>query len=219
MEFLNIFNIFFGWLLGISGTMVLSGITTKKHRNEIGKGILLELRELMQVLGNLALVYKMRHAGLDEDFLEWFTREIEYESVIGDDVDLIRKLIETHNASQLNLISKESGAGERSTMAVEYRMPYLESRTGRFDLFDEHFQRSLWRIRKELDVFNDKVRWVVKTIDFTFSQQDAGGMQALRSNEDIGNRHIESAAEDIAKLISDLIANYGRLYGVKLKSK
>ncbi len=75
---MNFVLIFFGWLLGILGTLGIDLIKKYKQKEEFKNGVFTELKEIRSILAGAVFLLSERYGPFNRDLLNWI-RDISIE--------------------------------------------------------------------------------------------------------------------------------------------
>lgn len=201
-----------GWLLGLLSPRIDERIRRRYRRKELEKSLIAELRDLRYRMAVGAHQISV-HQGLDTDeLLDWLLQTVRaYEGPLSDPGH-IEAIIKARNIPAENRrAAYKHLTGGRGLSLKEFHLPLLDATSSDLCICPLPFQRSVFRIAEELQLYNQRVKYLTKQFDLTFdSSVSAANHQAIVSNVEKGYKELASAARRIADLIGNLEDEFTR---------
>lgn len=212
----NLLPLMLGWLLGLLSPGIAERIRRRHRQRDIIRSVLGELSELQYTLALVASKLRSHLAQETDDFLDWLIPIAEaYDgpakrpALAGN----LRKLRAFPEGARRDaaLATPDDGVG---VGLPQYHLPFVESQSSEIAVCPIEFQRRVFRIKSQLDIFNQRIDYVRSQYEKTFDATivDAS-REAVESNLTRGYEDLATQAEAIARAIGEIIARhvqYGR---------
>lgn len=156
----SVLLIVLGWLLGIIGPGIIERIKGKYRKDEIKKGIAVELSEFKFRMAGTAFLARSYIGEFERPFLEWLERirknykGVYHEPKSGQSLDELLKL-NNEQIKNVALLGKEKqGVG---ISIKTYSVPFLENNISALTLFKPPLQGKLLELQSQLSFFNQEI--------------------------------------------------------------
>ena len=197
--------ILLGWLLGLLSPGIAERIRRKYRKTELIACVLGELRELQYTMAWVAHMLRA-HLGLVTDkFLDWvepLMRDYDGPDAIPNIAEAMAKVrAMPKECRSMHLALRKPNRG---LDLKEYSIPFLEAMAGEISICPLDFQRRVWRIKGQLDLFNQQVLSLRALFAKTFDPSITGNnREAVISNLNEGYEQLASRAQLIADAVSE----------------
>ncbi len=204
----EIYFLVLGWLFGLLGPLIVSGITNEYRRREIKSGIIAELHDVQSLMPGIVCFNSMRFGTYDKELIRWLLPV--YESYKGE--IKMQNQIDTFNAqlnmddAQFTLLSESLRAEPEGGISVKkYTLPYLESKVGELSLFNNKFQRTALDILSSLHIYNEEVEEARFYFRLTYQPDlSEGNYDRASYGVEASYRHLGDRAKIIVNRINQL---------------
>lgn len=208
----------FGWLLGLLAPAIQERIRRRYRVSELMAGIRAELHELQYTMALVSHKLSTHVGTANDEHLAWLEKIAhDYKgpnptSGILAAVLAHRKIPEEQRLQALTLIRSQDGA----VGLMQYSIPFVNAHLGDISLFPVAFQTAVFRVKSQLDIFNQRVLIQQKYLDKTFDTVLAGpNHDAIVSGLQEGYTDLADQSKRIADGISTLPPP-GRLWPASL---
>jgi len=203
--------ILLGWLFGLLSPAIAERIRRKHRQADLVASVVTELSELQYTL--IAALFKLRSrlATVSDEFVDLVLPIVSsYQGPakipdLADNLVEIRKFPEDQRR-QADLARRDPNAG---IALKQYDLPFLASQGADISICALDFQRRVYRIKGQLDLFNQQVTFLQKQYERTF---DTGitieNRRNLDRNLEDGYARLSGFAEQIVRAVSDVNERY-----------
>jgi len=198
--------VFLGWLLGIAAITIEDYIRRRIRSAQIGKSVDLELQELRFLMAAIALNMRMRQGRVTREFLTWFQPIAQGHDGLDPRVSEFLPKIREMPEDELNKVLLSFRRPNAGVQLNEHSLPFLASLAGDVAVLPAELQRDLWRVKLQLDLFNQQTCFLRGQFDKTFDESlSEANRRSVQTNLDEGYTRIGDRAEGIARIITDSI--------------
>lgn len=152
-------SVFFGWLLGISHTILVDYIRSNKQRKIFKSTLCLELTELQYKLALIVYQLSVRLGRLDRELIDWLHPKIlSYNGPDKNDrlIESFKRVSKTDD-SVLQAYSQQQNLEGKGMSLKKYNMVFLTTQINTLSLLDANLQSSIFCIHERLNILNQDV--------------------------------------------------------------
>lgn len=212
----NYFPLIVGWILGILSAILVEKWKQHSEKNKISKGIINELRDSQIYLSSICYVTTFDYGEFNNDFLQWwkpyYTKLINSGDFdfLSKNKDLFDKLFDLNDAELQNYKSVvRVHTNPKSTQIFKnISTPYIDSKIGAISFFNEEYQSSLFKIKREIGFINHYTEQIWYYFTKTFDNPTAGNLQLINNNLEGTFKNVAKRSKGTVELIEKFIIKY-----------
>lgn len=205
--------LFSGWLLGVLSVYIQEKSRRSQQQKDLISSIVNELEELQYIMGFVAYQIRQKRNDLSDEFLDWFIpivvsyRGPEKDSDLADSLIGIRKATEEERSLVFDVNQYEN---KRLTVK-KYSLPFLDAQASELSICPLDFQRRVFRVKSQTDIFNQDVSSINEEYKKTFDPSIVeDNRDAVMENITVFYKMLGRRAEGIATAIGEIISLYGK---------
>jgi hypothetical protein len=203
-------GIFLGWVLGLLSPLIVDAIRKHCRQREVQQGIFTELRHLRLRMALAAYAVESHLGTIDRALLKWMISTLEnYRGETEPDRLLVhmRKCVALGDDQLLAVLANKKAQPGSGLDMAKYRVPYLDSRMGQLEIFDEQTRAAMLDVRAQLDFFNEEIdeARLYHKMTFEFSASDTN-YPIVRQNVENCYRNLGRRAKQIADRIGTILS-------------
>jgi len=191
-----------GFLLSITSIIVTDLIRNQIKAKKVWCSLVSELRELRFMMASIAFNMKSHQGAMTKGFMDWFQPIVKEQAEAGTNIPEFPE--------ELQKISEEgweqlSDYLKRSTCVTvnEASLPFLDSLAAEVALLPVRKQRDLWRVKFQLDLYNQQIPFLHSQFEKTFDESLSDvNRERIQTNLKQGYGRLGERAKVIADIIS-----------------
>jgi hypothetical protein len=199
--------ILLGWLLGLLSPGIAERIRRKHRQKDLMASVMGELADLRYMMATYAYRVGSHIGHATDDLLDWCLRIMETYDGPEAQPELLKCLHGLRKASEeQRKAAYLTRRTERGAVALkECSLPFTEALRAELSICPLWFQRRLWFVIWQLDIFNQQVAFVMQSLEKTFdSTLTSENQEALSSNIEKGYKAVSERARAIADSVTAL---------------
>jgi hypothetical protein len=199
-----------GWLLGLLSPGIAERIRRKQKARDLVTSVVGELAELQYTVALVGARLRMKLGTNSDVFLDWLLPIVKSYKGAGkiqgfDDTVAKLRQVPEEQRRQADIARRDDARG----LALKrYEAPFLLTQGSELFICPLDFQRRVFRIKSQLDVFNQQVDYLRSQFEKTF-EVEGHNREAVEGNLQEGYADLATLSESLAKAIGDVIFNYG----------
>jgi len=195
----------FGWALALLTPMIAEHNRRRYRRRDLTRAVVDELVSLQFTMAMVAWSHRARNAQVTDIFLDAIIPLIQ--SYAGPDKDegLVSALQNSRARSEEERIAAHRVVRKpnEGLIICQYALPLFVTQIADLAICPLPFQRSVSHIRYHLDLFNQRVPYLLSLFDKTYTVTDQN-REIMVGNLEAGYRFMGERAEIIVKAIEEL---------------
>jgi hypothetical protein len=211
MQMHELIYLLLGWLLGLLGPAIVERIRRKHRRRDLISSVVGELTELQFTLAFVAFQLRSKLATVTDEFLDWLMPIVDSYDGPGKNSRLAGMLVEVRAHSeaerrQIDILLQGEGRG---LTLKKYEVPFLEGQAAELSICPLDFQRRVFRVKGQLNQFNQQVSYLQGQFEKTFDPSIVGAnRENVERNLVEGYAAIAKIAEMIARAVDDIMRTH-----------
>jgi hypothetical protein len=198
--------------LGLLSPSIAERIHRKHRQHDLIDSVVGELTELQYTIAVLALNLRSKLTTETHEFIDWLLPIIRAYNGPGKSPRLEDTMTKIREFSEEQLQQADiTMNGENMGLTLKhYELPFLLTQANELSICSLDFQRRVFRVKGQLDLFNQQVSFQQSQYEKTFDTSIIGANRvAVEKNLTNGYAILATDAESIARAIGEIISRYG----------
>ncbi len=201
-----------GWFLGLLSPGIAERIRRKHRQQDLVSSVVNEFGELQYIMVFVAFRMRSKVATVTDEFLDWILPIVSSYSGPGKSPTLAATLAKVREYTQdqrcqADILMRDESRG---FALKRYEVPFLVAQANELSICSLDFQRSIFRVKAQLDLFNQQSLFLQGQYEKTFDASIVGANRdAVERNLIEGYAIIATSAEGIARAIGEIMSRYG----------
>jgi hypothetical protein len=203
--------ILLGWLLSLFTLVISERIRRPYRRRDLIRAVVDEMLGLQRTMAIVAYLVRARYAALPDAFLDKVLAIVEGCHGPDRDENLIQALREFRGLpeGQRTAVCQARRKPNVGIALRQFAIPLFATQIADLPICGLDFQRSVLKIRYDLDLYNQLVPYTQSLLERTFDDLSPENREALISNQEQGYREAGQRAGIIMEEIGELRKRYG----------
>ena len=167
---------------------IIDRFRKKTKKEEIEKGINIELKEIKNRLINNSFQIYSKYGQLDRGLINWLI--VNYKSVdsVDNDIKIINKLeqlneLDDQELQQSQIYKAIIQENRNTTLGFKkFSLPFLDIHLNNLSLFDSIFQQKILYIRDRINLINEEIDLVLFFLKKSFDEVSIENSELLKTN-------------------------------------